>query len=336
MLVIRFIPPNSCSSLSDEFGSQIVVERMTYYIVPMTKCAVERHFLLVGGNPTQQLSLRLVAATLANGLTAATQQARFDPIIQEFVSELRREGVADGYVVQHPGPARHFLTWLARSGILLRTVDGTVLDCFLQHDCDCCSGVPAAALLHPWRKRRSSPEVMKFVRFLERTGSIEEPGDGFARQTIRAYRNAGAGLIVWLHLSRVRLRDLHPDVLARFRRRQFVCSIPGVFAGQRTQSPGPPTGRKFVGFSAISLRPAGSTPWSRPRKSGRSPSASRGSAHGWHAIAASARRARTSMPSWWRRCCPLSGTNPGPMTQRGSDGCCSSTSSGDRAATPGA
>ena len=110
-----------------------------------------------------------MASTLANGLTAATQQARFDSIIQEFVSALRREGVADGYISRHRGPARHFLTWLVGRDIPLRTVDGTVLDCFLQHDCDCCSGMPAAVLLHPWRKRRSSPEVMQFVRFLERT-----------------------------------------------------------------------------------------------------------------------------------------------------------------------
>ena len=207
-----------------------------------------------------------MASTLANGLTAATQQARFDSIIQEFVSALRREGVADGYIGQHPGPARHFLTWLVRRSIPLRTVDGTVLDCFLQHDCDCCYGVPAAVLLHPWRKRRSSPEVMQFVRFPERTGRIEQPGDlddnlrildaflerlrgdGFARETMRAYRSAGAGLIAWLHLSRIRLRDLNPEVLARFRQRQVACSIPGVFPGQRTQSLGTCYGTEVRGF----------------------------------------------------------------------------------------
>ena len=31
-----------------------------------------------------------MASTLASGLTAATQQAQFDSIIQEFVSALRR------------------------------------------------------------------------------------------------------------------------------------------------------------------------------------------------------------------------------------------------------
>ena len=145
-----------------------------------------------------------MASTLASGLTAATQQAQFDSIIQEFVSVLCREGFADGYISRHAGSARHFLTWLVRRDFPLRTVDGTVLDCFLQHDCDCCSGVPAAVLLHPWRKRRSSPEVMQFVRFLERTGRIDQPGDlddnqrildaflerlrgdGFARETMRA------------------------------------------------------------------------------------------------------------------------------------------------------
>ena len=126
-----------------------------------------------------------MASALANGLTAATQQAQFDSIIQEFVSALRREGVADGYSSRHAGPARHFLTWLVRRDSPLRTVDGTVLDCFLQHDCDCCSGVPAAVLLHPSRKRRSSPEVMQFVRFLERTGRIDQP-PAYPRRVPRA------------------------------------------------------------------------------------------------------------------------------------------------------
>ena len=192
--------------------------------------------------------------------------AQFDSIIQEFVSALRREGVADGYISRHPGPARQSPTWLIRRDIPLRTIDSTVPDCLLQHDCGCCSGVPATVLLYPWRKRRSSPEVTQFVRFLERTGRIEQPGelddnlrildaflerlrgDGFARETMRAYRSAGAGLIVWLHLSRNRLRDLKPEVLARFRRRFSNRYIPCVFSGQRTQSPGTCCGTEVRGF----------------------------------------------------------------------------------------
>ena len=131
-------------------------------------------------------------------------QVCFDAIVHEFVQDLRREGVSESYVIQHRGPARHFLTWLERMGIALKMVDGTVIHCFLQHDCDCGSWVPKSTLLHRWRKRRTSPEVMKFVRFLERTGRTAIPGDpddnlrilgayvdrlreeGYTRESIRA------------------------------------------------------------------------------------------------------------------------------------------------------
>ena len=288
-----------------------------------------------------------------SGSVAATQQACSDPIILEFVGELCREGVAESYVAQHPGPARHFLTWLARNGTPLGAVDGTAIDSFLRHDCDCPADVPASALLHRWRKRRSSPEVMEFVRFLERTGRMGTPGDlddnlrildefverlradGDGRETIKPYRNAGSGLIVSLHLSRIRLCDLNPDVLGQFRSRQLICSIPGVLAAMGRSLPRLPMAWKFAGSCGISLQPAGSIPSNRRPRQGFCPTASRGSAVGSPAIAASAPPARTGMPSCWRRSCPLPGTIPGPMTQRGSDRCCSNTSSGDRAATPG-
>ena len=44
-----------------------------------------------------------------NGLTAATQQDSFDPIIQEFVSEFRPEGVADSYCPARPVLVRRSL-----------------------------------------------------------------------------------------------------------------------------------------------------------------------------------------------------------------------------------
>ncbi len=227
-----------------------------------------------------------MSVTPNSGSVAATQQACFDPIILEFVSELRSEGVAESYVAQHPGPARHFLTWLARNGTPLGAVDGTAINSFLRHDCDCPAGVPAAALLHRWRKRRSSPEVMKFVRFLERTGRTGTHGDlddnlrildefverlradGYGQETIKPYRNAGTGLIVWLHLSRIRLCDLNPDVLGQFRSRQSICSIPGVYCGQGAPSPKTSYGmevRRFVRYLAATGRidPVEPTPAAR-------------------------------------------------------------------------
>ena len=190
------------------------------------------------------------------GITPATDQARFDPIIGEFVEDLRLKGIANSRIPFFPGPAKHFLTWLTCTATPPETVDSAVIERFLQHDCTCWSGVPALGQRYPWRKRRSSPQVMRFVRFLEQTGRVATPGDlddnlrivdaflarlrcqGYARKTIRSYRNACTNLVVWLHLSRIRLRDLNRDALARFHNRTFACSIPDLFRGDVPRLPG--------------------------------------------------------------------------------------------------
>ena len=155
---------------------------------------------------------------------------------------------------------------LAEPWVAVEVINGAVIEHFLRHDCDCCAGVPAPVRFRPWRKRRSSPKIMKFVRFLERTGRVSTPGDlddnlrildeyieqlrgdGYSDKTIRPYRSGCANLIVWLHLSRIRLRDLTPDLLGQFQKRQFICSIPGVFLGQRTHSPGIASVAEVRGF----------------------------------------------------------------------------------------
>ncbi len=195
-----------------------------------------------------------MSSTTSRRLLETTALVGFEPIVLAFIDNLRREGIAERYITFHTGPARHFLFWIERSGIALETVDGLVIDRFLQHDCDCVSGAPASAGFRPWRKRRSAPRLMKFVRFLERTGRVECAGDlddnlrlldgflermrgeGYAPVTVEHHRQACACLIVWLHLSRIRLRDLTPDVYARFQNRQFICSIPGVFCGHGRRS----------------------------------------------------------------------------------------------------
>ena len=97
--------------------------------------------------------------------------AGFDPVVLEFIDDLRRrEEIAESRVRHHRTPARHFLIWLELRSSSLEAVDSTVTDRFLQHDCDCCDAVPESARLHLWRKRRTSPELMRFIRFLERTG----------------------------------------------------------------------------------------------------------------------------------------------------------------------
>ena len=175
----------------------------------------------------------------------STRLAGFDASIFAFIDDLRRRGeIAEGQFPKYRYAVRHFLIWLELTGIALKTVDATVIDRFLRHDCRCAA---SSAPVRPrrWRKGRTSPKLMTFIRFLERTGRIETPGElddnfqlldaflaglrrgRYATATIKLYRYGCAGLIVWLHLSRIRLRDLTPDIYARFRNRQFVCSIPG-------------------------------------------------------------------------------------------------------------
>ena len=195
-----------------------------------------------------------------------TALAGFDASIFAFIDDLRRRGeIAEGQFPKYRYAARHFLIWLELTGIALKTVDATVIDRFLRHDCRCAA---SSAPVRPrrWRKGRTSPKLMTFIRFLERTGRIETPGElddnfqlldtflaglrrgRYATATIKLYRYGCAGLIVWLHLSRIRLRDLTPDIYARFRNRQFVCSIPGMFCGHETQSPGTAYRTEVRGF----------------------------------------------------------------------------------------
>ena len=197
---------------------------------------------------------------------------QYDPVILEFTADLRRRGeVAEGRIRHYMARARHFLIWLALRGLSLEAVDATVIDRFLRHDCDCREAGPAAVWLIPWRKRRTSPELMRFIRFLERTGRIATPGDlddnfrlleafldglgadGYVKECIRQHRGGCVALIEWLHLSRIRLCDLTPDVYARYRERRLTCSVPGAFGPRKTHSRGgiyDVQVRRFLGYLA--------------------------------------------------------------------------------------
>ena len=159
-------------------------------------------------------------------LLGTTALAGFDSIILEFINDLRHsDGAAEGQLSNYRYAARHFLIWLELAGIELKIVDGTVIERFLQHECRC-PKLSAPIRLRRWRECRTSPHVMTFIRFLERKGRIETPGEledtfrlldasleglrrnGYATATIKRHRFGCGGLIVWLHLSRLRLCDI--------------------------------------------------------------------------------------------------------------------------------
>ncbi|MDE0052831.1 MAG: tyrosine-type recombinase/integrase [Gammaproteobacteria bacterium] len=177
-------------------------------------------------------------------------------LVAAFVDDLRRRmaDFSEHFFYKHRRIARHFLIWINLTGVELKKVDATIVYRFLRHDCRCGASC-APVRIQCWRKRRRSAELMRFVRFLERSGHVETPGElednlrlldaflggmrdgGYAAETIRKYRCACTALIVWLHLSRIRLCELTPDVVARFGKRQFAPWIPGAFRGREAWRP---------------------------------------------------------------------------------------------------
>ena len=115
-------------------------------------------------------------------------------------------------------------------------------------------------------------QSLRFVRFLEREGRIKTPGDldekltildefldglrsdGYKPSTIREYRNGCIRLVAWLHLSRIALRGLNPDVYARFRKGRFHCSIPGCCTLKERVPSRTDTGTKSGGSYRVMFR----------------------------------------------------------------------------------
>ncbi len=205
-------------------------------------------------------------AISSNPSPASATLAGFTDLTLAFVDDLRSRAEISGTLFgKYRRIALHFLVWLELTRIELKTVDGAIIERFLQHDCRCGASC-APVRLRRWRKRRTSPMLMAFIRFLEQTGHVETPGElddnlrllgafltglrgnGYTAATLRLYRKGCTGLIVWLHLSRIRLCDLSAQVYARFENRSFVCSIPGVFCGHEKRRPGTAYATELRGF----------------------------------------------------------------------------------------
>jgi len=190
----------------------------------------------------------------------------FNAIIDEFADDFKTMQVAKSSIQNSRPLIRHFLTWLELSGMALEQIDATVIERFLQHDCRCITSVPAPVGFSQWRKRRSAPNLIRFICFLERTNRVPVPDDlqhnfqlldqyldglrasGYSELTIRPYHTASSSLIIWLHWSRIGLTELTEQTLEQFRERQLVCSIPGMFHGFRRRYCTPASLKEVSGF----------------------------------------------------------------------------------------
>ncbi len=214
---------------------------------------------------------------------ATPSQIDHDALIAGFIDASGLSGrITEKHLNDYRYPAHHFLTWLACNDIALETVDGLVIHRFLQHDCDGCTVAPASARFRSWAKRHTSPQLMHFVRYLEQEEWIATPGDlndnlrlvddftdrlrtdGYSSSTIQDYQKTCTGLIVWLHLSRLPLRELTPAVLEQFHHRLFVCSLPGVFYGRRAQSSDSDKNRRILSRFMVHLAALGRIPPMEP------------------------------------------------------------------------
>lgn len=186
--------------------------------------------------------------------------ASFESILHGFIEDLciRTETDRKGARFRL-GQVRHFLIWTVLNGIALEEIDGSVIDRFAWHDCDCWSTVPMLSRgrwLRRWRARRKSAAVDRFVGYLERTGQIPTPGDlennfgliedfierlrndGYTSWSSKKYRGACTGFIIWLHRSRIPLHELNAEVYGRYLDSEFSCSIPDKYYGRKAPSPG--------------------------------------------------------------------------------------------------
>ena len=184
-----------------------------------------------------------------------TEDDSFRTVINEYQGFLSHQAMAPSSIESYLGRSRHFLIWLNRNGLGLSEVDGEVAVRFQAHDCTCFGRSCARPKLRPARTPAgsSSSRVMRFERFLELSGRTPTPGElednlarvpaflhelrrqGYTQSRVDRFRYGATAFIAWLHLSRMRLRDIDAGTLERFYHRRFACSIPGICWGRRSE-----------------------------------------------------------------------------------------------------
>ena len=95
----------------------------------------------------------------------------------DFGNCLRRTDLATASIRLFDGAAKHFLIWVVRERIHLRSVDDNTLRRFRFHECRCPlteEGLPRHKRCTP-QLRRTMHGAEHFVQFLEETGRTDHP-----------------------------------------------------------------------------------------------------------------------------------------------------------------
>jgi integrase/recombinase XerD len=167
------------------------------------------------------------------------------PLVAEFLDHLRRAGVAKGGIQDFPGPAKHFLVWAGINAIPIGDIDIGIVRQFLAHDCACPRPHGERYQHRHMATRAFRTRVLRFVRFLEETGRIDNPvspdegprrvaefttylaEQGYAPGTIISYGRSCRHFVAWLHLHRIDFPAIDNEVLERFAIHDCIC--PGMF-----------------------------------------------------------------------------------------------------------
>ena len=180
----------------------------------------------------------------SSSLRDFTPGAEWGPLGQflpEFRDHLRSTGLSEKKIPDTVGQARHFLVWLHEVGTDIEAIDDTAMRGFRDHECQCPPPPRGQYGMHVKRSRTLLAGVRRLVVFFEETGRTWHPGEcgvGFrlvdeflerlvreyySPATIKHYRGICRHYIVWLHLSRISMKELDTDILHRFLHHDCWC-----------------------------------------------------------------------------------------------------------------
>ena len=185
-------------------------------------------------------------------------QAPSEDYLGAFVRHLRSDGLSDGQICHLRRQARHFMLWLDKHRIPIGEVDHGVLSRFRRHDCRCPGMEGQRRRMLEADSRRFMTGALRLVRFLEDEGRIGHPGElednlehldafldrcaaqGYGSVRLNTFRGSCRHILIWLHQSRIAIRNVDDGTLNRFLDHDCVC--PGSFEAPRPRSSHRPHG----------------------------------------------------------------------------------------------
>ncbi len=163
------------------------------------------------------------------------------PYLPDFLDYLRSAGLSEKKARDALGQARHFLLWLKQVELDIESIDDVVLRRFRDHDCRCPRPRYGQYGSYTRRPRTVLSGARRLIQFFEELGRTRHPGecstgfrlleaflsqlerDRYRPDTLTHYRGLCRHFIVWLHHSRIAMKELDAPVLDRFIHHDCLC-----------------------------------------------------------------------------------------------------------------